>query len=102
MFGNGWFLGGGRATIVGAREGWPSGLRRTLGKRVGVKSVTWVRIPPPPPAYASGFGWQATLWYVYPLRLANGDTYIGSTTTYDEGSVGTSGVMWIRPKPTDP
>ena len=26
-------------------ERWPSGLRRTLGKRVCVNSVTWVRIP---------------------------------------------------------
>ena len=29
-------------------ERWPSGLRRTLGKRVCVHSVTWVRIPPSP------------------------------------------------------
>ena len=78
---------------------WSNG---AVSKTVVRSRVPWVRIPPPPPAYASGFGWQATLWYVYPLRLANGDTYIGSTTTYDEGSVGTSGVMWIRPKPTDP
>ncbi len=28
---------------------WPSGLRRTLGKRVGVHSPTWVRIPSSPP-----------------------------------------------------
>src|SRR4051794_40609975 len=33
-------------------ERWPSGLRRTLGKRVYVNSVPWVRIPlsPPPPS----------------------------------------------------
>ena len=30
------------------RDGWPSGLRRTPGKRVYVKSVTRVRIPPHP------------------------------------------------------
>jgi hypothetical protein len=30
-------------------ERWPSGLRRTLGKRVYVKSVPWVRIPLSPP-----------------------------------------------------
>src|SRR6266849_8754428 len=26
-------------------ERWPSGLRRTLGKRVSVNSASWVRIP---------------------------------------------------------
>src|SRR4029077_10285132 len=30
-------------------ERWPSGLRRTLGKRVYVNSVPWVRIPLSPP-----------------------------------------------------
>ena len=40
-------------------EGWPSGLRRTPGKRVHRK-VSGVRIPLPPPPYAIGFGWQAT------------------------------------------
>ena len=30
-------------------EGWPRGLRRTLEKRVYVKTVPWVRIPLPPP-----------------------------------------------------
>src|ERR1700741_2272199 len=30
-------------------ERWPSGLRRTLGKRVDVNSVPWVRIPLSPP-----------------------------------------------------
>ena len=35
------------------RDGWPSGLRRTPGKRVYVKSVTWVRIPPHPFALSS-------------------------------------------------
>src|SRR6266508_3232719 len=33
-------------------EGWPSGLRRTLGKRVYGKTVSWVRIPLPPPVRA--------------------------------------------------
>ena len=33
------------------RDGWPSGRRRAPGKCVYVKSVSWVRIPPHPPAY---------------------------------------------------
>ncbi|CAH2604893.1 protein of unknown function [Rhodovastum atsumiense] len=37
--------------LAGTLEGWPSGLRRTLGKRVCVNSVPWVRIPLPPPAF---------------------------------------------------
>ena len=32
----------------GNLDGWPSGLRRTPGKCVYVKSVPWVRIPPHP------------------------------------------------------
>src|SRR5262245_49422108 len=35
------------------RDGWPSGLRRTPGKRVYVTSVTRVRIPPHPFALSS-------------------------------------------------
>ena len=35
--------------IVNKIERWPSGLRRTLGKRVYVNSVSRVRIPSPPP-----------------------------------------------------
>ena len=31
------------------------------------------------PPGASGFGWQATMRYVYFLKLGNGDTYVGST-----------------------
>src|SRR5262249_45998613 len=38
----------------GGPERWPSGLRRTLGKRVYGKTVPWVRIPlSPPPAQMS-------------------------------------------------
>src|SRR6185295_13182783 len=33
-------------------ERWPSGLRRTLGKRVYVNRVPWVRIPLSPPPTA--------------------------------------------------
>src|SRR5215470_13923869 len=36
-------------------EGWPSGLRRTLGKRVYGKTVPWVRIPLLPPAANAPF-----------------------------------------------
>src|SRR5438477_4611092 len=90
-----------RVIIVPAPEGWPSGLRRTLGKRVygkpyrGFESHS-LRHPSP----LRGFGWQATnvegakgvsrssagaqgdfhrLWYVYFLELRNGDVYVGST-----------------------
>jgi hypothetical protein len=44
-------------------EGWPSGLRRPLGKRV-YGNVTWVRIPSPPPFETKPvgtFGVQITL-----------------------------------------
>ena len=34
-------------------EGWPSGLRRTLGEREYRLAVSWVRIPPPPPEILS-------------------------------------------------
>src|SRR5438477_9493009 len=36
------------ATKIMSRERWPSGRRRTLGKRV-YGNVSWVRIPPSPP-----------------------------------------------------
>jgi hypothetical protein len=36
--------------LLPSKERWPSGLRRTLGKRVYVKSVPWVRIPLSPPS----------------------------------------------------
>src|SRR6185436_11002524 len=39
-----------RARISTLAERWPSGLRRTLGKRVNVNSVSRVRIPLSPPA----------------------------------------------------
>ena len=43
--------------------------------------VTWVRIPPSPPSYAEGSGWQAILmWYVYVLSSkSDGTLYVGST-----------------------
>ncbi len=50
-----WISGNGRINGPPPLERWPSGLRRTLGKRVYVNSVPWVRIPlsPPPLAAAS-------------------------------------------------
>src|SRR6185503_11707958 len=38
-----------RRSRMAVQERWPSGLRRTLGKRVYVNSVPWVRIPLSPP-----------------------------------------------------
>ena len=87
--------------LVSKPEGWPSGLRRTLGKRVygkpyrGFESHS-LRHPSP----LRGFGWQATnvegakgvsrssagaqgdfhrLRYVYFLELRNSEVYVGST-----------------------
>ena len=40
---------GNRAVALTDRERWPSGLRRTLGKRV-YRKVPWVRIPLSPPS----------------------------------------------------
>ena len=36
------FLGGFKQKIIESEERWPSGLRRTLGKRVGA-TLSWVR-----------------------------------------------------------
>ena len=40
-------------------ERWPSGRRRTPGKCVYVKSVSWVRIPPAPPLTLGPIGMPA-------------------------------------------
>jgi hypothetical protein len=41
-------LRGAATVLLTDRERWPSGLRRTLGKRV-YRKVPWVRIPLSPP-----------------------------------------------------
>ena len=46
-FARGTLHDGSRAGLF--KDGWPSGRRRAPGKCVYVKSVSWVRIPPPPP-----------------------------------------------------
>ncbi len=75
-------------------ERWPSGLRRTLGKRV-YGNVPWVRIPPSPqtcvktsvcrhlllePANIYNNSWKI-MWYVYCLENESEDyLYVGSTS----------------------
>ncbi len=55
-------------------EQWPSGRRRTPGKCVYVKSVSWVRIPPAPPIIIDLIALFCIWWHRYhkrsPIRLA--------------------------------
>src|SRR6185369_4057759 len=54
---------------VPSMERWPSGLRRTLGKRVYVNSVPWVRIPlSPPAATCRGVGRPSLLQGFFSVR----------------------------------
>src|SRR5579859_5637685 len=61
-------------------ERWPSGRRRTPGKRVGSKRVSRVRIPFSPPF----FGELELSWVIYLLECSDGSYYTGITDNLED------------------
>jgi hypothetical protein len=66
------------------RDGWPSGLRRTPGKCVYVKSVPWVRIPPRPLSFCPPHGVRAPrgAGQTWLPRFMSGNNPSGSIVTF--------------------